>query len=1373
MSIARHHAEWLSLLEISGPFLSMPVLMRVFPQGLDQRDPQKAKELRLAYEEWLDKPVAPGKQRAWVDFVITRLLEFPAEIIVEGQNMPSGIEAPMAEYAETVRADMALVGPSGHSVAGVAQLLVQVYPLGQKLDSPVAGKHWKASPATRMTELLHAANVPLGIVTDGEQWMLVFAPRGESTGYASFYAALWQEEPITLRAFHSLLHVKRFFGVAEGDTLFALLKESAQDQQDVTDQLGLQVRHAVEVLVQALDRLDQDTGRQLLHETDTKVLYEAALTVMMRLVFLFSAEERGLLRLGEPLYDDNYAVSSLGEQLREAADQHGEEVLERRFDAWARLLATFRAVHGGVSHESMRLPAYGGTLFDPDRFPFLEGRTSGTSWKETAAQPLAVNNRVVLHLLESLQLLQVKVPGGGPAEARRLSFRALDIEQIGHVYEGLLDHTAVRASSTILGLKGTKDKEPEIPLEELEELLSQGEDRLIEFLKEKTKRSDSALRRTLRELLTNHHKLLIVCGQDTTLRDRIRPFAGLLRNDSFDMPVVVLHGGVYVTQGTTRRSSGTHYTPRSLTEPIVQHTLEPLIYEGPAKGWAKEKWKLKSPREILSLKVCDIATGSGAFLVQACRYMAERLVEAWENLEQANPGRFMVAPKGDLSTGDPAERLLPEDTEERLAIARRAIADRCLYGVDINPLAVEMAKLSLWLVTLQKDRPFTFLNHALKYGDSLLGITSLEQLENFSLRPEGGKQQAFARLNLWRHIEEAKKKREVLEAISSDTPEQIAAKATLHAAAEEEVTKLNAAANILVALEFKGLKGKAYDIEREITADKLMKYWVKGLPELHAYANTQLSSYHCLHWALTFPEIMVRGGFDAFVGNPPFAGGKRIRSALGNEYRIFIAHIIGRNVPGSADLCAYFFLRAADLLLPGGHLGLIATNTIAQGDTREVALDQLYSNGYVCIRAIDSQPWPGTASLEVAHVWMRRGAWEGAFFLNGTTVEGITPFLTQAGRSSGKPYRLAVNADKSYVGSVLSGIGFVLTPDEAQTLAHEGNNARCLYPYLNGEDITSRWDQSPSRWVINFWDWPLCRGRAGSWNSADENTREEWLKSGVVPRDFPGCVAADYPDLLKIVRERVKPHRDQVNRKAYRDKWWLFAEPCLSLYEAVSGLGRVLVIPETTKYCTFAWLNTKIVFSHMTKVLTFESDSVFCLVCSSIHEEWARYYSSTLETRLKYAPTDAFETFPFPSTLDELNGPGADYERCRRDIMMARQEGITATYNRFHNPAEEDVLIKKLRNLHTIMDRAVAIAYGWQALDLGHGFRETKQGVRYTISEAARREVLDRLLALNHQRYEEEVKAGLHDKKAKGATVGVKRRRNKKNIITTDMPTLL
>ena len=456
MPSSRHHFEWLSLIEVSGPFLSVPVLERVFPQGLDAHDPDHVRVLRLAFDEWeedrdSDSP-RPAIHREWIRFVLKETLGLPSEVLAEGQDIPQTLKAKILEHGETLRPDVVVRNPEGVPGAGKPRLLVQVYPPEQNLEKPISGRHWKASPATRMMELLHATDVRLGLVTNGEHWMLVDAPRGETTGFASWYATLWLEEPLTLRAFRSLLGVSRFFSAADADTLEQMLKDSASHQQEVTDRLGYQVREAVEEIIRALDRIDQDEKRQLLAGVSEPELYRAALTVMMRLVFLFSAEERDLLLLGDSLYDEHYAVSTLVARLQETADQQGEEILERRHDAWVRLLSTFRAVYGGVQHERMKLLPYAGNLFDPDQFPFLEGRKPGTTWKDTPASPLLIDNRTVLHLLRSLQYLELH------GEARRLSFRALDIEQIGHVYEGLLDHTAKRATEPVLSLAAAKGR---------------------------------------------------------------------------------------------------------------------------------------------------------------------------------------------------------------------------------------------------------------------------------------------------------------------------------------------------------------------------------------------------------------------------------------------------------------------------------------------------------------------------------------------------------------------------------------------------------------------------------------------------------------------------------------------------------------------------------------------------------------------------------------------------------------------------------------------------------------------------------------------------------------------------------------------------
>lgn len=1345
MSIVRHHSDWLSLVEVSGPFVSLPVLMRAFPQGLESRDPTQAKALRAAYEEWHDNPSAPGKQHAWVMHVLTAVLGYPENQINEGQTLPAGLEASMPELGETLRPDFALVGPTGTPTAGQPQLLIASYPVDQGLDKPVNGKRWKATPATRMMELLHGANVQLGLVTNGEQWMLVYAPRGETTGYASWYSALWLDEPITLRAFHSLLGVRRFFGVAADNTLLALLKESASDQQEVTDQLGYQVREAVEMLVQSFDVLNQESQGSALNGLEPATVYDAALTIMMRLVFLFSAEERGLLHLGKPLYDDNYAVSTLREQLQEVADRYGEEVLERRYDAWTRLIATFRAVHGGIQHQDLLMQAYGGSLFDPDRYPFLEGRARGSQWRNTPAEPLAVNNRVVLHLLNSLQRLRTK--SGGVAETRRVSFRALGVEQIGHVYEGLLDHTAARATEVVLGIRGTRKKEPEIPLSTLEDLLSQGEGKLLNFLKDETDRSLPALRKELNNGgLLDEHKLRVACRHDEALVARLHPFAGLIRDDSFELPWVVLPGSIFVTAGTTRRSTGTHYTPPSLTEPIVQHTLEPLVYVGPAEGWPKEQWKLKSPKEILDLKVCDMAMGSGAFLVQACRYLAERLVEAWENEEMTHPGQVLITPDGKFSEGSPSERLVPTDAAERIAIARRVVADRCLYGVDINPMAVEMAKLSMWLITVDANRPFTFLDHAFKCGDSLLGITSLEQLENFSLRPVGGKQKGFATLNLWRHIEEAKKKRKMLEAMPSDTPEQIAAKAALYGEAEESVAKLSAAADVLLSVELKGLKGKAYETEREAIAERMMASWTRGLTELQEFAQSMLADRRGFHWGLAFPEIIEQGGFDGFVGNPPFKAGAALGTLFGEDWRDLVLSDLGNNVKtrrGQYDLCVFFFLQACRLVSKRGIISGIATNSFPQGDSRLIGLAQLYAKGFRIIRAVNDLPWPGTAATHVCLVWLTARDWHGDYWLDNTPVSFISDALS-AGEvdAQSQPFILLQNKGIAFRGAMPYGEGFFLQPSEAEPLLaeHPGYD-RVLMPYLIGDDLNSDPEQRPSRYIVNFRDWPLNRSDGVSIEAAE-----------------------DYPELLKIVEERVKPQRlalpeNNSTAKHRRKYWWQFSNRADDLLRAIDGKSRVLAISRTTAHLAFAFVPTDMVLSERLVAIADVDYSTYCIIQSSIHEAWAfRPGTMTQGTTRTYFVAEAFETYPFPGSLSALEAIGNRYDLHRSAVMRACQEGLTKTYNRFHNLSETAAAIAQLRQLHIEMDQAVAAAYGWQDLDLGHGFHETKQGIRFTISEAARREVLDRLLALNHQRHAEEVAAAA----AQAATSPGKKRGRKK-----------
>lgn len=1339
-SVAHRHAEWLSLLEISGPFLSMRVLLKAFPQGLDAHDSDHAQLLRTYYDEWVEnqesnRPDA-ALHRAWIDFVLKETLGFTDDVLLAGQRIPETLSVFVALENETLRPDLVLVNPAGSANAGTPRLLIQILPISQGVEKSMEGHRWKASPASRMLELLKATNTRVGLITNGEHWMLVNAPQGESTGYITWTADLWVDEPVTLQAFRSLLSLRRFFGVDASQTLESMLNESLDDQQEVTDQLGYQVRRAVEVLIQAFDRIDQDRNRELLSGVSATFLYEAALTVMMRLVFLLSAEERGLFMLGEEMYDQHYAVSTLRAQLRETADQHGEEVLSRRSDAWCRLLATFRAVYGGVEHDALRLPPYGGNLFDPDRFPFLEGRATGTHFRDAAADPLPINNQIVLHLLEALQILRVKVPGG-PPEPRRLSFSALGVEQIGHVYEGLLDHTAVRATSPVLGLAGSKKQESEIELSELQRLKERGEAELLEHLKSATGRQATALKRALDSSADNTklsdqietQRLLQACNNDADLCERIQPFAKLLRLDTMDFPVVINAGSLYVTTGSERRSSGTYYTPPSLTEPIVKYALDPLVYIGPVEGLPETEWKLRSAKEILDLKVCDMAMGSGAFLVQVCRYLAEKLVEAWSDAEARNPGAFVVTPDGDLSTGSAAERLLPADADERILIARRYVADKCIYGVDKNDLAVNMAKLSLWLVTLQRDRPFTFLDHALKRGDSLLGVSTLKQIENFSLRPDIS-QITFGTANLFRYVEEAANKRRELEDVPSNNYGDIETKNRLHAEAEATTAKVKAIADRLIAFELQGLKGDAYDQERIRAADEvelLMKRDAdRGIDtthpdsELASSAPQNVRGRQPFHWPVEFPEVFACGGFTGVVGNPPYRHGSRISTDSGTDYlRYLISHNAG--LKGTSDLVVYFVRRSLVLLKRSATFGLVVTKSIAEGDNKRSGLGWLLANsGLTIYRAIKQMPWPGKADLLVSVIHACNDDWRGQRILDGKPTSLIGEALEESHAANAELHPLKVNDGLCYKGSELLGEGFIVSEAEAQQLL-VSSSAEVVKQLVNGKEFSSMPDFKPIRWVLDF----------------GEMTEAE---------------ARRYTAAFAIVEERVKPARATDNRRARRERFWRFGEIAKGLYTQLIGCERAIARLFTCEYWFWDFLTPGPVFTNALVVVADGSDGRFAVLTSSLHEAWAGLEASSLVTRFRYTPSRCFETFPFPLNQEPVCVVGKRYQELRRQVMLTRWEGLTKTYSRFHDRRETDADIARLRALHTEMDQAVTASYGWGDLDLNHGFRVTKQGERFTISESARREVLNRLLELNHERYAEEERLGLHDKKRGKAT---------------------
>lgn len=703
------HAEWLALVETIEPFLDLDVLDAALPQGCAPVRSVVRDRLALAIEELRAEP---AKVELFVEFVLREVLEWDLDgdpaygAAVRDSAVPGALAYRPPAAGETLRPDIVLMANSSPEV------LVARWPSDTRLDKVLPDRAWAASPVDRMVELCRATGNPVGVVTNGWRWSVVHAAADLPVGVATFDAEIWVDEPVTLSAFAELLGGARWFSRPDDEHLSALLHESGNREEAVTGQLGAQVRSAVEHLVDALSRSDREIGGAVLAEVSPREVYRGAVTATMRMVFLLYAEDRGLLPL-QGLYAESYAIHSLFDQLRGDANRLTEDILDRRHSAWGRLLATSRAVHGGSRHDALRLPAYGGSLFAPRRFPWLE--------------QLRVDDRTMLRVLD--RLLMLRREGRASIEAMPLSYRSLDVEQIGYVYEGLLDHSGLRAEETVLALRGPA--QPEIPLSRLEAL---NDVELIAYLVRemslgsKRKANAAQVQRWLADEpdAPSFADLRAACGGDDAITARVLPYWGLLRPDLRGGPLVYGEGTVYVTQVGDRRAAGAHYTPKHLAEEIVKHTLDPLCYSpGPADGLGPDdEWRVRPANELLALRVADIAVGSGAFLVSACRYLANRLVEAWQR-----DGLPDDVPDGDS----------PDAQEERLLYARRLVTDRCLYGVDRDDMAVEMAKMSMWLVTLAKNRPFEFLDHAVRRGDSLLGITDLDQLLHLHLDPAQGR----------------------------------------------------------------------------------------------------------------------------------------------------------------------------------------------------------------------------------------------------------------------------------------------------------------------------------------------------------------------------------------------------------------------------------------------------------------------------------------------------------------------------------------------------------------------------------------------------------------------------------------------------------
>jgi hypothetical protein len=368
------------------------------------------------------------------------------------------------------------------------------------------------------------------------------------------------------------------------------------------------------------------------------------------------------------------------------------------------------------------------------------------------------------------------------------------------------------------------------------------------------------------------------------------------------------------------------------------------------------------------------------------------------------------------------------------------------------------------------------------------------------------------------------------------------------------------------------------------------------------------------------------------------------------------------------------------------------------------------AGGFTITRAVQSKSWPvASANLEYAAVWGSRRAIpvDVPRVANDVVVKRISTLLEPAGRVEGLPTRLAENSGIAFQGCVVLGMGFVLEPDEAAAwIEADAINAEVLFPYLNGEDLNSRPDTSPSRWVIDFGD-----------------RTEQIAQRYRLP----------YQRLYDTVRnERAK------KSKAIRDaSWWIFWRPREALRRAIAKLDEVLIIARVSKTVMPMRTKTGLVVSEATVVFATDSFADQAVLSSSPHQIWAIKYGSGMRSDPRYTPSDVFETFPRPEPTEWLADVARELDSERQEIMLRRELGLTKLYNLVNDPDtadSADLDVARMRKIHVELDRAVMDAYGWGDVPLDHGFYTYRQMRRWTVSPTARVEIMDCLLEENHRR---------------------------------------
>jgi len=1191
-----------------------------------------------------------------------------------------------------------------HRAANLQGFPVHIMGINDSLDKRRDTSGPRLSPHALVQEYLNKTDDHLyALVTNGRHLRLLRdATRLVRLAYIEFDLEKMMEEELfaDFVILFRLLHATRMpQQKGEGET--SIIEQYHQEALEAGTRIREKLSEAVEFAIKEMANgfLQHPTNVHLRETVDSDRLtpdefYHLALRLVYRILFLLVIEDRGLVYpdklAGDGIkkrntYLDYYSINRLRQMSERKrfieADKH---------DLWENLKVSFRLFENARYGEKLGIQPLGSGIFDPDAIALLE---------ETR-----ISNKVLLEMMHRLCYFYDDVR----KTMVRVNYGDLDVEEFGSVYEGLLEYQPVF-------------------------------------------------------------------------------------NRGNGNPVFSFEAG------TGRSSSGSHYTPEELVRPLIQHSLQYIIDDCLKKPHerlqiAADQMPTRAMQEkaLLGIKVCDVACGSGHILLSAARRIATELAKVRTGEDQPSPPAM-----------------------------RQAIRDairHCIYGVDKNPLAVELCKVALWLEAHNPGEPLNFLDHKIKCGDSIVGLAHREELdrgvadEAFKTLPGDDKAvaTAFRNLNKKERKERGVKEtqlaaefeenttasaKEAMEAFTGfarlpeRTPEEIARKQQAYQrfldGRGHQWLKLMADLQVAQFFVPKTAENKDYLLTDASYRQILAGY--KGWQNRQsAKASVVAQEKRFFHWFVEFPEVFADGGFDCILGNPPFLGGSKLSTNFGAYYLSFIFKHFNP-IGGQCDLVAYFFRRSFNVIRTKGFFSLISTNTISQGDTRNGGLLYILNSKGQINFANRSYRWPGKANVYVSLVAVNKCNKSVKNYLDGIKVTVINSFL-EADNESIEPYMLTNNSDIMFKGSELVGEGFILKEEAAIFLLQDDKNKEVVFQLMSGDDINNSVTLSPSRWVINFRTKTLDQARK-------------------------------YNDCFQIIENCVKPIREKNNDKRRRTIWWQFSRPKEEIYSTLKTKTICIGVAKTTKYLNFVILPTDYIYLDSTYIFPTNDLSRYSILHSNIHEIWARKYSSSLAFTLNYSPENCLETFPFIVISESVLYQNIEsltyiFIEHRRQLMLSMQLGLTKTYNAFHAPGvqpgittamlqgldnktitkkygkevwnlwnhlqktqgtctlEEAIAgIQKLRELHVQMDNAVLEAYGWNndelkitnyednseavirnskfVIDLKHNFYEVdylpeNDRIRYTIHPDARKEVLRRLLQLNHQYFEQEAREGKH-----------------------------